>query len=225
VNSSKWWLFLPFLLLALSLACSTATKYLPPAVTILAAPVESATWNADSLQQASEIVAARLKEKAVGKFSVQVIGGNQISVALYDAKDLDVAQKLISEAGVVIFVDTKEVYPTGDEIKSSEKVILTQADIQTAKAQVSQFDQYEVAFTLNTAGTKKLADYTRDNIGHFLAIARDSRVVSCPRINGEILGGQGIILGIFNQEQAEELAAQLTHPPLPFPLVVVKINK
>ena len=225
MNNFKWRLFLPCLLLAASLACSAVAMYLPPAVTILAAPVESATWDAASLQQASEIVAARLKEKAAGKFFVKVTGENQISVALYDANDLAVAQKLITEAGVVIFVDTKEVYPTGDEIKSTEKVILTQADVRTAKAQKSQFDQYEVSFTLNVAGTKKLADYTRENVGHFLAIARDGRVVSCPRINGEILGGEGIISGIFHQQEAEELAALLTHPPLPFPLVVVKVNQ
>lgn len=225
MNRFKWWLFLPFLLLGTSLACSAVAKYLPPAVTILAAPAESAIWDAAGLQQASEIISARLKERAAGKFSVQVASENQISVALYDAKDLATAQKLITEAGVVIFVDTKEVYPTGDEIKPSEKVILTQADVQTAKAQESGFDSYEVAFTLNPAGTRKLADYTRENVGHFLAIARDGRIVSCPRINGEILGGQGIISGIFNQQEAEELAALLTHPPLPFPLVVVKVNQ
>jgi preprotein translocase subunit SecD len=225
VNSFNWRFFLPFLLLVSSLACSAIAKYLPPAVTILAAPAESAIWDAASLQRASEIVAARLKEKSTGKFSVQVKDDNQISVALDEAIDLDVAKKLITEAGVVVFVDTKEVIPTGDEIKSLEKVILTQADIQNAKAQESDFDQqYEVAFTLNPVGTKKLADYTRENIGHYLAIVRDGRVVSCPCINGEILGGQGIISGSFNQQEAEELAALLTHPPLPFPLEVVEID-
>ena len=226
MNSFKWRLFLPFLLLASSLACSAVAKYLPPAVTILAAPAESAIWEAASLQQASEIVAARLKEQAAGKFSVQVTAENQISVALYDAKDLEVAEKLITEPGVVIFVDTLGFSPIGEAVESPKQVILTQADIQNALAQKFQeSDQYEVSFTLNPAGTQKLAVYTRENIGHFLAIVRDGRVVSCPRINGEILGGQGIISGVFNQQEAEELAALLTRPPLPFPLVVVKVNQ
>jgi preprotein translocase subunit SecD len=225
VNKIKWWLFLPFLLLASSLACSTATKYLPPAVTILAAPAESATWDAASFQKASEIIAERLKEKASGKFSVQVTGANQISVALYAAKDLDVTQKLITEPGLVVFADTEKIYSPGDEFETPKEVILTQADIQTASSMESQADgQAEVSFILNPAGAKKLANYTRENVGHFLAIVRDGRVVSCPRINGEILGGRGIIAGVFNPQEADELAAVLTHPPLPFPLVIVKID-
>jgi len=225
VNRFIWRLFLPFLLLVSSLACSTATKYLPPAVSILAVPAEYATWDAASLQQASEIVSARLKEKVTGKFSVRVTGESQLSVALYDAKDLDVAEKLITERGVVVFVDMLDFYPIGDEIKPETQVILTQIDVQSASFMESQAEgQYEIPFVLTPSGAKKLADYTRENMGHFLAIARDGRVVSCPRINGEILGGQGIIAGILNQQEAEELATLLTHPPLPFPMAVVKVD-
>lgn len=225
MNSLGWRFFLPFLLLAASLACSSATKFLPPTATILAAPAESATWDAASLQQASEIIAARLKEKAAGQFDVQVTGGNRISVTLVDAKDLPVAQKAVTEVGAVTFVDTQQVYFVGQEIGFKEQVILTQADIHTALAQEVQSGQYEVSFALNPDGTRKMADYTRGNIGHFLAIVRDGRVVSCPRINGEILGGQGIISGKFTRQEAEELAALLSHPPLPFAFVVVEVKK
>jgi preprotein translocase subunit SecD len=225
MSSFKRRLFLPFLLLAASLACSAATKFLPPAVTILVAPAESATWDAASLQQASEIIAARLEERAAGQFDVQVTGENRISVMLSDAKDLPMAQKSISEVGVVSFVDTQQVYFVGQEIGSKERVILTQADVQSALAQESQAGQYEVSFALNPDGTRKMADYTHENVGHFLAIVRDGRIVSCPRINGAILGGEGIISGTFTRQEAEELAALLSHPPLPFPLVLVEVKK
>ena len=122
MNKIKWWLVLPLLLLASSLSCSTVAKYLPPAVTILAAPAESATWDAASLQKASEIIAERLNGKVAGKFSVQVKGENQISVALYDAKDLDVAEELITEPGLVVFADTEKIYSPGDEFESPQKV-------------------------------------------------------------------------------------------------------
>jgi len=226
VNRVKWQFFLPFLLLASSLACSTAARYLPPAVTMLAVPAESATWDTVSLQQASEIVAARLAEKASGRFSVRVTDKNQLSVALYEAEDQVIAEKLITEMGVVAFIDTEKVYPPGAEIEATpEQIILTQAEVRTAQAQASQFEQYQVVFALNPAGTQKLADYTRENIGHFLAIVRDGRVVSCPRIDGELSGGEGIITGTFTQPEAEELADLLTHPPLPFQSVLVKVNQ
>jgi preprotein translocase subunit SecD len=87
-------------------------------------------------------------------------------------------------------------------------------------------DQYQISFTLNSAGTRKLSDYTgeSENIGHFLAILRDGIVVSCPRVNGEIAGGKGVITGAFSQQEAEELASLMTHPPLPFQLVIAKVT-
>jgi len=225
VNKIKLRLFLPFLLLATSLACSAVAKVMPPAVTILAAPDKSATWDAASLQKASEIIAGRLKARAAGQFSVQVTGGKQINVALFDVKDLDVAQRSISEMGVVVFADVQKSYYPGDEIDPQSQAILTQVDFQSAEAQKPEYGDYNVAFTLTAEGTKKLAEYTRANVGHFLAIVRDGRVVSCPRVTGEIAGGEGIISGTFTQQEAEELAFLLTHPPLPFPLVVVEIKK
>lgn len=219
-------LFFPLLLLAASLACSAVGKYLPPPVTILAAPAESASWDAAGLQKASDIIGERLKEKAAGKYAVKITKNNQISVELYDSVDLDVAQKLITEPGVILFIDSLDAYSLGDEVKIDDKtkVVLTQVNIHSAEASaLDASDQYQIAFTLNPDGTKKLAQYTSENVGHFLAILRDGRVVSCPRVTGEITGGEGIISGTF--QEAEDFAFLLTHPPLPFPLAVVKVNK
>jgi len=228
VSKFKPQLFFPLLLLAASLACSAVGKYLPPPVTILAAPAGSVSWDAAGLQKASDILGERLKEKAAGKYAVKITKNNQISVELYDAADLDLAQKLITEPGVILFIDSLDAYSLGDEVKIDDKtkVILTQVNIHSAEASAADVsDQYQIAFTLNPAGTQKLAQYTSENVGHFLAILRDGHVVSCPRVTGEITGGEGIISGTFTQQEAEDFAFLLTHPPLPFPLAVVKINK
>jgi preprotein translocase subunit SecD len=229
VNRFKRQFFLLLLLLVTSLACAAVGKYLPPQVTILAAPAELATWDAASLQKASEVIDERLKEKAAGKYAVKIAKNNQISIELYNAQDLDIAQKSITEPGVILFIDSLDVYSVGEEAKVDDKteIVLTKADIQSTNVSPSQVDdQYQISFTLNPVGTNKLADYTGkgDNIGHFLAILRDGIVVSCPRVNGEIAGGKGVITGAFTQQEAEELASQLTHPPLPFQLVIVKVT-
>lgn len=230
MNKLKRQLFLLLLLLATSLACAAVGKYLPPPVTILAAPAESAKWDAAGLQKASEIIDERLKGKVAGKYVIKITKDNQISIELYNAQDLDVAQKAVSGQGVILFIDSLDAYSVGDEVKIDDKtkIILTQADIQSADVSPSQVDdQYQISFTLNPTGTTKLDEYTSksENIGHFLAIVRDGIVVSCPRVNGEISGGKGVITGAFTQQEAEELASQLTHPPLPFPLIVAKVNK
>jgi preprotein translocase subunit SecD len=229
VNKLKRQLFLLLLLLSTSLACAAVGKYLPPQVTILAAPAESVKWDAASLQKAGEIIDERLKEKVTGKYAVKTTEKNQISVELYNAQDLDIAQKVITEPGAILFIDSLDVYSVGAEAKIDEKtkIILTQEDIQSADVSPSQVgDQYQISFTLNSAGTKNLADYTgeSENIGHFLAILRDGIVVSCPRVYGEIAGGKGVITGAFTQQEAEELAALMTHPPLPFQLIVTKVT-
>lgn len=229
MNKFKRQLFLLLLLLTTSLACAAIGKYLPPQVTILAAPAESTTWDAAGLQKASEMIDERLKEKVTGKYAVKVTEKNQISVELYNAQDLDIAQKLITEPGTILFIDSLDVYSVGAEAKIDDKtkIILTQADIQSADVSPSQVgDQYQIFFALNPAGTAKLDEYTRqsENIGHFLAILRDDIVVSCPRVYGEIAGGKGVITGAFTQQEAEELASLMTRPPLPFQLVIAKVT-
>ncbi len=81
-----------------------------------------------------------------------------------------------------------------------------------------------VQFVLINDGAKILADYTNKNIGRYLAIMMDKRVMSSTLIKGAITDGTGIIEGNFTLDQARQLVEQLRFGPLPFPLKVVEVT-
>lgn len=77
----------------------------------------------------------------------------------------------------------------------------------------------EISFSLTSEGAKIFAEITEQNVGRFLAIMLDGEVVSAPRINGAITGGNGVIQGSFSEKEAAELASNLENP-LAAPLIV-----
>lgn len=94
---------------------------------------------------------------------------------------------------------------------------------QLVDAQPSfQEGQPVVSFRFDTAGGRKFADITQNNVGKPFAIVLDGKVISAPRINSPILGGSGIIEGGFTVESATNLAVLLRAGALPAPLTVLE---
>ena len=83
-------------------------------------------------------------------------------------------------------------------------------------------NQPVVSFTFDSVGARKFGNVTREHVNDLLAIVLDERVISSPRINEPILGGNGIISGNFTIENATELAILLRAGALPAPLAVVE---
>jgi protein-export membrane protein SecD len=79
-----------------------------------------------------------------------------------------------------------------------------------------------VAFRFNDLGSKKFAQITKDNIGKFLAIVLDGRVVTAPRINTVINQGSGVISGSFTTKETNEVALLLRAGALPAPLKIIE---
>jgi len=79
-----------------------------------------------------------------------------------------------------------------------------------------------VNFKFSTSGAKKFARATTENVGLPFAIVLDGRVISAPRINEPITGGQGQISGNFTAESAKDLAILLRAGTLPAPLRVAE---
>lgn len=86
----------------------------------------------------------------------------------------------------------------------------------------STTNQPYIAFSLTQDGGKIFGDYTTNNVGRFLAITIDKKVISSPVIKSAITGGSGIIEGQFTLDQANSLAIQLKYGALPIPLKVVE---
>ena len=79
-----------------------------------------------------------------------------------------------------------------------------------------------INFTLKSEGTKIFGDYTTGNVGKYLAIVLDKKVLSVPVIQQPITDGQGQISGSYTAESANALAIQLRSGALPIPIKVVE---
>ncbi len=220
--SRRWLLMMP--LVIATLACATVTSLFAPAMTITLSPAETAQWNSDSLVQARQIIQSRLSNAGLkGRFDTSIVNGKQISVALYNAEDLEITKTLTTEVGAIEFIDSTVPYEEGSSFDKQTQPIFTENDISTVLVTKGFAESYQIDVALTPDGAQKLASYTQNNVGHYLLIVKDGTVISSPVVNSAITGGQAVIQGSFTQETANALAAQLKSKQLPFQLVIDEI--
>jgi len=83
--------------------------------------------------------------------------------------------------------------------------------------------EYYISFELTDEGKAIFADYTTNNVGKYLAISLDKKLISVPVIKTPITEGNGQISGGgFTEESSNALAIQLRYGALPIPLKVVE---
>ncbi|TLN06276.1 protein translocase subunit SecD, partial [bacterium] len=102
------------------------------------------------------------------------------------------------------------------------KAIMTGNGLATVNVTTGTIGSYAISFTLKDAETKIFADFTSKNVGKYLCIVLDNKVISCPTIDSTIPNGKGEISGNFTYETANNLAVQLRYGALPVPLKVVE---
>lgn len=104
----------------------------------------------------------------------------------------------------------------------AKKTNLTGKDLQQTAV---TFDQStgnpQVQLVFSSDGAKKFGDITKRNVGKPLAIVLDNQVIEAPRVNQAIYGGNAVITGGFNTDQANILSTQLNAGALPVPLAVL----
>ncbi len=81
---------------------------------------------------------------------------------------------------------------------------------------------FAVDFVLTDNGAKVFKDHTSANVGKYLAIVLDKKVISCPSINSAITDGSGQITGSFTSEEANKLAITLRYGSLKVPVEIVE---
>jgi len=100
--------------------------------------------------------------------------------------------------------------------------VLTGKDLKSASVGTDEVGAPEIQFELNPDGAKIFSDYTTNNVGKYLAIVMDKKVISCPRVNGPIPDGSGRITGQFPLAEAQSIVVQLKYGALPVPLKVIE---
>jgi len=122
--------------------------------------------------------------------------------------------------------------PEATPAKPSPKVyttVLTGRLLKSADVGFDRLGKPIIRFSLGRKGDKPeddgpriFAEFTSRNVGRYLAIVLDRRVVSCPIIKNAITDGEGIIEGNFTLEEAKNIVVVLRYGMLPVPLKVLQ---
>ena len=115
---------------------------------------------------------------------------------------------------------------TATSVAPEDKVyhsVMTGADLkEVGVGRDTVTGEYYISFVLSDDGKTVFSEYTSKNIGKYLAISLDKKLISVPVIKNAITEGSGSISGSFTEESANNLAIQLRYGSLPIPLKVVQ---
>ncbi|MFZ5883449.1 MAG: protein translocase subunit SecD [Chloroflexota bacterium] len=206
---------------------------------------ETTKISADEMETARSIVENRTNALGVSENLIQVAGERRIVGEFPGASDANAILDIIQQTGLLEFVDTGDYQPKeGDILRTdygldpaalptpaadggSEQpiyhTVMTGKDIKSvAVAPDNLGTNYAIDFTLTPEGAKIFGEHTAANVGKYLTITLDKRVISSPSIRNAIPDGAGQITGSFTAEEANALAVQLKYGSLPIPLKVVE---
>lgn len=185
------------------------------------------------LTNTEEVIAA-IKQTGLLEFidagTTQLAPGTEVTTDYASTAATDSATTTPTAEGTAVATATVE--PTATPAATEEATgttiwhtVMTGAEIKTAMVTTgTSLGGYAVSFELTDQGAKIFKDFTTANVGKFLAIVLDKKVISCPRINSAIPDGKGEISGSFTSEEANNLAVTLRYGGLKVPVEVVESN-
>jgi len=115
---------------------------------------------------------------------------------------------------------TEPLAPTPTPEERVFETIMTGRNLKSANLTVDDYNQTQIAFTLDEEGTRIFADYTAKNVGQVMCIVLDKEVVSCATIKDVISKGEVLLTreGGFTPAEAESIVIRLRYGALPIPL-------
>jgi len=191
-----------------------------------------------AMETAAQIVENRVNALGLTEPVVQVRGQRKIIVELPGIENPEQAIDTIRETALLEFAEPPSSVGVGGlmpgttvsttyglpeeaatDTTARYKTLMTGADLKEVSPSMNQrTGQWIVQFKLNAEGADLFAEYTRSHLGQPLCIILDKEILSCPRIESVIPGGEGMISGNFTAEAAQKLALQLRYGALPVPL-------
>ena len=209
------------LLLVLSFLASgcTGPKY---STYVSFVPDTAVTIPPEDMLQAQRVLQKRLHDILSSRSTV-MLESNALRVGLSNEKDLPLAIEMATLPGLLYFFHSDSPVEAGQPMPAGATPIFTGANIAEASARLdSNTGWWSISITLTPEGRTKLADYTQAHVGAYLVIVRDNQVISAPKVNAAITGGQAVIAGNFDKASAQMLAAQINSGAMPVPLKIAK---
>lgn len=186
-----------------------------------------------TIAQVIEVVRRRIDELGTTEPVIQRQGENRVIIQVPGASS-DQLRSLVGKTAKLGFhlvgdlgrkKITELALPYSDQpgkLNVKRHPIITGDMLDNAQPSFDQRGQPVVSFRLNAVGARKFCDVTRKYTGEPFAIVLDNTVISDPRINEPICGGQGQISGGFDVQEASDLALLLRAGSLPADLDVVE---
>lgn len=194
----------------------------------------------DAISRAMEVIRRRVDPAGTKEITLQPQGSDRITLEVPGASNPDEIIEIVGKTAKLTFHDvvtglspddiangrlrprqTALPMSEGGMIVINDRVIVSGDDLTDAKPSFDQGGQPVVGFTFNLAGSKRFGTHTANNVGRPFAIVLDGVVISAPVINGPILGGSGIITGVGDIAEVNQLSTLLKSGALPVDLTVL----
>ena len=210
---------------------------------VLLSPQEGISATRQDLDDTSKILESRANGLGVSEVIFQVAGDKYILGQFPGLTNTEDVIAAVKQTGLLEFIDTGSTQlepgtvvetdytgaqggvevPAAETSKQVWHTVMTGVDIKNVAVAADQgVGGYVVNFELTDSGTQVFKDHTTANVGNFLTIVLDKKVISSPRISTAIPDGQGQISGSFTAESANNLAVTLRYGRLSVPVEVVE---
>src|SRR3954469_4403153 len=211
-------------------------------VVLIPTPSGSAKALKDAMSVARDVVRRRIDPGGTKEITVITEGSNRILVQVPGVEDPDALKKLIGQTArlefklVELSANPQDVQqgraPPGSQVLPmadgsgfmavKRRVMVSGDQLTDAKQSFDQDGRPDINITFNTAGARRFARATQENVNKPFAIILDDKVLSAPNIETPILGGQAQITGSFTVKSAHDLAVSLASGKLPVKLNVIE---
>ena len=197
------------------------------------------SMSATAVDQSIEVVRRRVDKTGTKEISITRQGADRIVIQAPGESDPEALERIIGQTAQLTFqmVDIENSVddalagriPPDSELMYGEdntpylvkrRVLVSGENLTQATVTSDQNNRPAIGFRFDGAGARRFAVATAANIGKPFAIILDGKVISAPRINSAITGGQGIIEGGYTIASASEMVNLLNGGALPAPLKV-----
>ncbi len=190
----------------------------------------------NAVDQSVEIIRRRIDELGTREPLIQRQGAERIVVQVPGFDDPEALKSVIGQTAKMTFHLLEEGSTPGVAPNSAppgtmilpanegggnylvERRVRVSGERLTDAQPSFQDNQPVVSFRFDTLGARQFGDVTKDNVGRYLAIVLDNKVISAPVIRDAILGGSGIISGAFSVQEVGDLSLLLRAGALPAPI-------
>lgn len=197
-----------------------------------------------AVSQSIEVIGRRVNELGTTEPIIQRQGVDRILVQVPGLQDPQRLKDILGQTAKLTFQMVDVTMPVQEAVNGrppagstvmysaddppvpyliENRVVVSGENLVDAQASFDQrTNEPVVSFRFDSKGATRFGQETQRNVGKPFAIILDNEVISAPRINEPILGGQGQISGNFTAQSANDLAVLLRAGALPADLTIVE---